>query len=197
MSKKTHAGCWFWLGWFALALAACTQALPPTAEKPPVHVVSQTNTVLPSETQPKPTDAPCAYVWAEKDLLEINHSLAEAYRKAGLADVAVRAAAFGENCVAEDGQIVRFAARETDFYFTIPVGDTGDIQALGEWVEKVVPVLASFPIKNLPGTASGLISIRFTSPGGEKNIRIPRDQAEDLLRQGIRGVKLYEALVPR
>ena len=41
-----------------------------------------------------------------------------------------RAEAYGENCIAEDGSLVRFAARETDFYVTFKVENLQDEAAL-------------------------------------------------------------------
>lgn len=150
---------------------------------------------VPSETPGEPFTGACAWTWANQELPDLTQELANTFAQAGMGIVEVRAAAFGENCVdAQANKVVRFAAMQTDFYLTIPVEDTADRQAAGEWIVKVIKILEPYVPGKVPGPNPGYIGIRFVAPEGEVNLWFQRVEAEELVKSGKTGSELYDAL---
>ena len=163
----------------------------------PTVTIVATPTLEPSPTftPAPPTEEPCGYAWANQSLPEISANLSQAFADANLTGVLeARASAYGENCVTASGQVQSFHAMYTDFYLTIAVEDTEDASVMGEWVEKVFPVLDRFPPGEVPGPNLGYVGIRFTGGGSEKNLWFRQQTARDLLQQDKRGAALFEAL---
>jgi len=140
--------------------------------------------------------APCAFVWANDSLPE----LSEAFDKA-LKEIQTQAEgyakAYGENCVTEQGEVVRFLAMETDFYITLKVESLENKQALGELSEQVMAVLAEFPTDETPGPQPGYIGITFEAPGDSLRIWFTRTNAKIALENGLQGEELFNALLAK
>lgn len=156
-------------------------------------ITSSMETVEPVESTPAYETVKCAFMWANDQLPELSADLNQALQTA-LPDSEGYAQAYGENCVTEGGQVVRFHAMETDFYITLKVEDLGDLQVLGELVEEVMDVLSGFPTEETPGPQPGYIGITFESP--EDSIRLwdMRTNVEAALESGMRGEDLFNAL---
>jgi hypothetical protein len=120
----------------ALLLAACAAR---TQDQPSVIFHMPTVTTYP--TQPA-VDAPCAFMEGRQPLPEISAQLLSAMKKTDLPVESARAEAYGENCITEDGRLVRFAARETDYYITFSKADLQDEANLGGMLEKNLAVIS-------------------------------------------------------
>ena len=83
---------------------------------------------------------------------------------------------------------------ETDFRLVVPVQDTKDTQALGNWIAKLLPVIGKIPNDQLAGPNPGQVSIQFKGTGDGVNLTFPRAKGEELLQQGLSGSALYDAL---
>lgn len=84
------------------------------------------------------------------------------------------ATAFGENCVAADGQVVRFAAMETDFFVLATVETLDDYETFGNWIYDVMQVVNGFPPDMLVGPQPGFVEFRFENSASESiGFRVP------------------------
>lgn len=108
-----------------LLLAACT--LHPGTALPLIPPITPTAgaAITPSAAAVQP----CYFTWASQELPEVSAEL-QAAIQAVLPEATARAAAFGENCVAQDGSTT-FGAMQADFYVTVPVPDLQDNETLG------------------------------------------------------------------
>lgn len=143
-----------------------------------------------------PTSAiDCAFVWSNHSLPEVSSEINRTFRQDGFPEVEVEASAYGEDCLnPETNQIVRFLARQTDFYIKVSVEGSNSPQVMGEWVERCVRIIEAFPPEKLPGTVAGYIGISFTSSLENENLWFPRSKAKNLIEEGLKGSELYEAL---
>jgi len=148
------------------------------------------NTSPPTPT----TENPCAFVEGRKTLEDISKQLLDKLTSAGLPVESARAEAYGENCIAEDGSIVRFAARETDFYVTLTAANLTDDSSLGSLLEQTLAVIDQFPADQTPGTNPGYVGITFKAGQQEQNLWFMQTQINDLRTQGLKGAELYRAL---
>lgn len=182
-----------------LVLPGCTtltRALQtPTPPASPIATLVL-NTIAPSVTNTPPEPAVCAYVLVSKDAPDAAAMLNQAYRSANFSNIDVRAAAYGENCIdTNTNTVVSFSAMQTDVYLAVPVQDIHDEQALGDWIARLVPVIALVPANQLPGPNPGNILVQFTNASGMATLWFPRKTAQDLIQKGVRGSALYEALL--
>jgi hypothetical protein len=186
---------WIWIT--AIMAALLTGCLP--AGSRPVTLLPTTAgdlTLAPEAAQSEtpPEQQPCSYTWANESLPEVSEELVQAFTEANLVVDRAYASAFGENCVTADGWVQSFHAMQTDFYLKIAVDDIEDEDRIGEWVEKILPMLDRFPPGEVPGPNPGVVEIHFSSSSGETTLRFPRQKASDLLAQGFRQHELVEAL---
>ena len=135
----------------------------------------------------------CGYVWARESLPELSKDFKEALQEVqpqadGYAE------AYGENCIDSQGNVVRFLSMETDFYVTLRVKDLEDKQALGEWIEQVLNLVAKFPVEDTPGPQPGYVGITFETPGDELRLWFTQMDAETALENGLQGEELFNAL---
>lgn len=142
-------------------------------------------------------DTPCAFVEGRKTLADITKQFSDKLKNAGLPVESARAEAYGENCIAEDGHIVSFAARETDFYATLIVKDLADENTLGNLLEQTLAVIDEFPVDQTPGPNPGYIGITYKAGEQVQNLWFTQTQANDLRKQGVKGAALYQALVKK
>ncbi len=177
----------------SILLAACN--LPLTTSAAPATMAPVT-TVPPTGTPTAtPESRPCGFQWASQSLPDLSGQLAEAFRDAGLDVTSARAEAYGENCVDENGQVVYFAAMETDFRITIEVASLDDEAELARLLESTLAVLDGFPPDEIPGPQPGYIGITFEeASGGVLNLWFQTSRADALRQQGLSGVELLHAL---
>jgi hypothetical protein len=139
---------------------------------------------------PSTSQQDCGFTWAYHDLPEVTASL-DAAVKTFNPNASSHATAFGEDCVGNDGQFVRFAAMETDFYVTLFVSDLKDYASFGNWITQVMQIVNSFPPDMLAGTRSGFVEFRFEKSESESiGLRVPI-QGYNETANGIIGEELF------
>jgi hypothetical protein len=171
-------------------LFACTIPAQVQTALPNPQPVTQTAPVITAT----PTEALCAFMEGRQNLEAISSQLVDKLKNATLPLKTARAEAYGENCIAEDGSLVRFAARETDYYITFTVASLQDEAALGALLEQSLAIINQFPVDQTPGPNPGYVGIGFETAADVQNLWFTRQQAGDLLAQGLRGAELYRAL---
>jgi hypothetical protein len=137
----------------------------------------------------------CAFMWANESLPELSADFNQAIQD--IAGAEGYAQAYGENCVTNEGEVVRFLAMETDFYVTLKVNDLENKQILGELVEQVMEVLADFPTDETPGPQPGYVGITFESPVDSLRLWVMRTEIEIALENGLQGEELFNVLQKR
>ena len=182
----------------ALILSSCQirQSIRPFPVKT-LDLISEQE--LTSESQPTIPDAisqaPCAYMWASQPLPQISREFENLINQADFKDIQVFAEAYGENCVTEEGEIVRFAAMQTDIHMVVPVQSLNHPTEMGDIAGRLLGVILEVPLSALPGLQPGYIGIQFSSNEGEVlNLWFKREKAEQLLQAGINGEKLLDEL---
>lgn len=138
----------------------------------------------------------CAFMWANDPLPELSNDF-DAALKAVQSEAEGYAQAYGENCVTNEGKVVRFLAMETDFYITLKVENLEDKQILGKLIEQTMEVLADFPTDETPGPQPGYIGITFETPGDSLRLWVMRTEVEIALENGLQGEELFNALQTR
>ncbi|MCB9450899.1 MAG: hypothetical protein H6672_05635 [Anaerolineaceae bacterium] len=138
----------------------------------------------------------CGWQWATQPLPELTAQIAAALAEAGITDAAVRAKAFGENCVPQRENVAGyFATMETDFDITLTVTDTGDDAEIGSRLAGILDVLALFPPDETPGPNPGYITLIVSGPEDAQRIqRFLVTDAADARDQGLTGADLLAAL---
>lgn len=155
-----------------LILGACSTGIstPQTLPAgPPTH------TSLPPTFTPAPdySSTQCGYQWAYEDLPELTAQFDQAV-KGLIPNSTSHATAFGENCVAADGQVVRFLAMETDFYVIVSVETLDDYETFGNWVSQVMQVVSELPTDAVAGPKPGFVEFRFEKSTSESiGFRVP------------------------
>ena len=163
----------------------------------PVPEVIDSPDIVPSTktSQPQGDYEPveCAFVWANEPLPKLSDDLDEVL-KGFQAGAEGYAQAYGENCVTNEGEVVRFLAMETDYHITLMVEDIDDKQALGELIEGVMEVLAEFPTEETPGPQPGYIGIIFETYNDSFRLWVMRTKIETAMRDGLQGEELFNSL---
>ena len=139
---------------------------------------------------PNPQD--CGYQWANQDLPELSSSFQESIQ-ALQPEAQANAFAFGENCIRSDGSIAGFSAMETDFNITLRVSDLTNESDLGEWIVKVMQVIANIPPDKIVGPRPGRVSIVFQSNGDQKAVNFYVNQYQEL-PTGLSNSEIYQSL---
>ncbi len=161
--------------------------LSPTAES---AIVERTETEISSQDY---VYSECAFVWASMPLPELSNEFDQAL-KVVQPEANGYAEAYGENCINNQGEVVRFLAKETDFHTMLKVDDLENKQALGKLAKQVMEVLAGFPVNETPGPQPGYIGITFEAPGDELRLWFAQTDAEAALDKGLRGEEFFNAL---
>jgi hypothetical protein len=130
-------------------------------------------TVAPPDTQN------CGYQWAYQDLPELSNSFQQSLQ-ALQPQAQATAFAFGENCILPDGSIGGFLPMETDFNITLQVSDLDDESELGEWIVKVMQVIAEIPPEQISGPRPGRVSLTFQSAENQQVINFYINQYQEL-----------------
>ena len=149
---------------------------PPTvdASKPKIiATIGTPNIGLPPDGNfptPPISQQDCGYQWAYNDLPELTEQFDQTVKTLNPNSTS-HATAFGENCIAPDGQVVKFLAMETDFYIILPVTDLSNYESFGNWVAQVMQVVNSYPPDMLAGVNPGFVEFRFEK-GISENIGV-------------------------
>lgn len=151
-----------------LILGACSSGIAT-----PQSLPSQ----LPTEASLPPTEeissTQCGYQWAYQDLPDLTAQF-DAMVQTLIPSSASRAAAYGENCVGNDGQIIRFFPMETDFYVLATVDTLDDYDTFGNWIYDIMQVVDGFPPEDLAGPQPGFVEFRFEKSISEGiTLRVP------------------------
>jgi len=165
----------------ALSLTACNlpRAGTPTLSAPP-----ETPTIASTD---------CAFVEGRQTLPELSKQFVGKLKEAGLPVDTARVEAYGENCIAPDNTVVRFAARETDFYITLNVAALTDESALGNYLETILIIIGKIP-PDQTGPNPGYIGVTFKAGDQVQNLWFTQTLVNDLQTQGLKGAELYRAL---
>ncbi len=139
----------------------------------------------------------CAWVWATRPLPELSAEVQAALQAAGLKNVTARAKAYGENCLSPENEVLRFAARETDFHISLQVETLTDAEHLGDLLEKILAVLDGFPAEATPGLNPGYIGVTFTTGSEKLNLWFTVTDGESARALGLHGAALLEELQRR
>jgi hypothetical protein len=129
-----------------------------------------------------------------QQLKDISNQLLDKLKKTTLPIKSARAEAYGENCIAEDGSLVSFSTRETDFYVTLSVVDIQDEAMLGTMLEQTITIIDLFPPDQTPGPLPGYVGITFESGNTVHNLWFTQTQASQQIAQGKKGADLYRIL---
>jgi len=134
--------------------------------------------------------AQCAFQWANKDIPELTTQFDTAV-KAVIPNSTSGAYAFGENCIGNNGEVVRFGAMETDFYVAVSVDSLTDYEKFGNWIAQAMQVVNSMPPDLLMGPNKGFVEFSFKKSSSDAiHFRVPIQQYNDSAN-GINGEKLF------
>lgn len=145
-----------------------------------------------TEISPNP-DTPCGYIWARKALPELSAQFDTALKTVN-SQAEGYAQAYGENCISENGDVVRFSTMETDFYVTLHVPNLEDKEALGEMITQVLSITKDFPVQDTPGPQPGYLGITFQTTEDELHLWFEIREAESAIDSGLTGEKLFNVL---
>lgn len=172
-----------------LILGACSPSIPATE-------------IVPAATIPPATEIPtlaptvdttyggCGYQWAYQDLPELTAQF-DATVKELISNSKAHATAFGENCLGNDGQVIKFLAMETDFYVFISVEVLDDYETFGNQIAQVMQVVMGFPPERVAGPKPGYVAFRFEKSDAEfVALSVPIQQYKDTAT-GITGEELF------
>jgi hypothetical protein len=110
----------------------------------------------------------CYFNWARYPVPALEQQVSRQLEQAGLENVNVNATAFGEDCISyTTGQIVYFAAMETDFDITVSAPDLSDETVRQTLLPKILDVLDTIPAQDLAGHRVGQKDFTFVSPTGQ------------------------------
>ena len=174
-------------------LSACN--FPKTgAPAPALTKVSDKTSALVTDTPSEDYSyAECGFAWAREPSPDLSQDFKEALKDVQpQADGSVEA--YGENCINNQGEVVRFLAMETDFHVTLKVSDLEDKQSLGELIEQVLAVVAKFPTEDTPGPQPGYVGITFEAPADELHLWFAQTDGETTIENGLRGEELFNTL---
>jgi hypothetical protein len=178
----------------ALLVTACAPPLTPLpvaigTETPTVAVGAASTATL---TVPS-TASPCYYNWARHRLPDLSEQVQSAIQEIQ-PEAQAYAEAYGEDCLDQQGNSVRFTAKETDFYLTLLAIDLNDQNELGNLLDQALTALDEFPAEQTPGPQSGYVGITFQAEGGESRLWFRVEEADDFRQSGLHGADLLKAL---
>jgi len=144
-----------------LFLAACSPALEKS--RAPLSPPAPSKIVTPAATAGSPPATPgaigCYYAWATRELPDLSETVQISLGRLD-GDILASAYSFGEECRADDGT-VSFLPMETDFRVRVPVTTLEDEAALGVWISRVMSVLETLPVSDVPGPRPGRVEFEF------------------------------------
>lgn len=138
-----------------------------------------TTTDLTPEVPPSITD--CGYQWAYKDLPELTAYFDQAIKNI-IPNSSSHTTAFGENCISNEGQILRFLPMETDFYVTASVVTLDDYETFGIWLAQVMQIVNAISPDMIAGPKPGFVEFRFEkNPTESIGFRVPIQQYNEIV----------------
>ena len=173
---------------WAFLLSACT--VVPASPPPVSPTVTETSIAIPTTAVPDPGS--CGYQWAYQDLPELSSSFQQSIQ-ALQPEAQATVFAFGENCIGNDGSVVRFIPMETDFNITLQVVDLTNESDLGEWIVKVMQVISAIPSDQIVGPRPGRVGLFFQSGAEQKAVNFYINQYQGL-SQGLSNAEIFQAL---
>ncbi len=136
----------------------------------------------------------CAYSWAHRDLPDVATLARAALESADIADTAIRADAYGEECINfNTNTVVSFGAMTTDFYLTAELTNVNNANVLADYVVAVYRVFSDLPRQNLPARL-GYLDFTFTSGTTAKYLRTTFDDIKAAMDKNLSGQKFLDAL---
>ncbi len=102
----------------------------------------------------------CGYQWAEQVLPELTLQFDWSIKDLIPGSTSL-VTAFGENCVAADGQVLRFIPMETDFHITVIVEKLDSYETFGNWIAQVMKVVNDIPPGLIAGSNPGFVEFSF------------------------------------
>ena len=139
-----------------------------------------------------PDPQSCGYQWAYQDLPELSASI-QGSLQALQPEAEATAFAFGENCILSDGSVGGFLPMETDFNITLQVSDLSDESDLGEWIMKLMEVVAAIPPEQIVGPRPGRVSVTFQSDSNQQVINFYVNQYQ-ALPPGLSPAEIFQQL---
>ena len=179
-----------------LILCACA---PNMASPTTIPTAEPTSTAIPITDVPtiaSPSGAsssvnPCGYQWAYNDLPELTAQFDQAVQNL-IPNSNSHTTAFGENCIGNDGQIVNFLTKETDFYVRVSVDSLDDYETFGNWIAAVMQAVETLPADRIPGPIPGFVQFLFEkSPSESLGVGVPIKQYRETA-QGKKGKELFD-----
>lgn len=180
--------------WLLFLLNACDARSPDKAVEFTLIPATETAVQAMDTTPAADAYAGCGYAWASEPLVELSRDFEKALIEEVQPQANGYAEAYGENCVNNQGEVIRFLAMETDFYISLQVEDLGDKQAMGEMVEQVLILLSAFPVEETPGPQPGYVGITFETPDDNLRMWFRQVDAETAWENGLRGEELFNVL---
>ena len=135
----------------------------------------------------------CGFMWASNPLPELSGDFDKALKQVQ-PQASGYAEAYGENCIDNEGNVVRFLTMETDFHITLKVNDLEDKQVLGKLIEQVLAVVATYPPEETPGPQPGYVGITFEAPTDKIRLWFTQKDGESAIKNGLQGAELFNTL---
>ena len=135
----------------------------------------------------------CGFMWASNPLPELSGDFDKALKQVQ-PQASGYAEAYGENCIDNEGNVVRFLTMETDFHITLKVNDLEDKQVLGKLIEQVLAVVATYPPEETPGPQPGYVGITFEAPTDKIRLWFTQTDGESAIKNGLQGAELFNTL---
>ena len=137
-----------------------------------------------------PADINCGYQLAYQDLPELSAQFDQAVKES-IPNSRAHATAFGENCMGNDGQVIKFLAMETDFYVFIAVETLDSYEIFGNWIAQAIQAVNALPIDQIPGVRPGYVAFRFEKNASDSiGVNVPIQQYNETAR-GKTGAELF------
>jgi hypothetical protein len=174
-------------------LVACNFPRTGVSVQPPSETITESGTQQTVEPTQGYESTECGFMWASNPLPELSGDFDKALKEVQ-PQASGYAEAYGENCIDNEGNVVRFLTMETDFHVTIKVNDLQDRQVLGKLIEQVLAVVAKYPPEDTPGLQPGYVGITFESPTDELRLWFTQTDGETAIENGLRGEELLNAL---
>lgn len=115
----------------------------------------------------------CGYQWAYQDLPELTAQFDETV-KTLIPNSTSHATAYGENCLDNDGKVVRFLAMETDYYVIVSVETLDNHETFGNWIAQVMQAVNELPSDLVLGPKPGFVEFRLEKSMSERTgFRVP------------------------
>jgi hypothetical protein len=182
-------------------LVATQQSLMATLQasggQPPFVVVTAVGipVTAPSQaTLQALTAQPCNFLWTTQDLPEVTSAAQNAFaRVPTLADVTVRAQAYGENCLEPDGSVRYFNATTTDFYLTTEIDSLGNLNLVAQIVMAALDALDAPMSVTLP-SKMGYLELTLIANETRGTLRSTFDQITFSRTQMLTGGAFVDAI---